>query len=116
MIVTADKFLAMISSFDKKWKKYTLNINDSQITPKGSAIFLSVEIANKLNFEKHISTLCKKASKQLNAVSRIHHYISKKEKEIIINFFVHSDFKYYPVTCHFCSKTSKKLKIFTPGL
>ena len=76
MIVTADKFLAMISSFDKKWKKYTLNINDSQITPKGSAIFLSVEIANKLNFEKHISTLCKKASKQLNAVSRIHHYIS----------------------------------------
>ena len=93
-----------------KYKRFT------NYTPKGSAIFLSVEIANKLNFEKHISTLCKKASKQLNAVSRIHHYISKKEKKIIINFFVHSDFKYYPLTCHFCSKTSKKLKIFTPGL
>ena len=60
---------------------YTLNKKDSHITSEDSVILLGVKIGNKLNFEKHISTLCKKASKHLNAmISRIQHYISKKEK------------------------------------
>ena len=32
---------------------------------------LGVEIDNKLSFEKHISTLVKKASNQLNVISNI---------------------------------------------
>ena len=62
---------------------------------------------NKLNFEKHISTICKKAIRQLNAISCIQRYISKKEKEIIINAFVYSDFVYSPLAWHFCSKSSQ---------
>ena len=69
---------------------------------------LGVEIDNKHNCEKHISTLCRKASKQLNAIGRVQHYIGKIKKEIIINFFVYSNFMYYPLTWHFCSKEYKK--------
>ena len=44
-----------------------------------TAIFLGVDI-DKLNFEKHILNLYKKASKQFNVISIIQHYIGKKKK------------------------------------
>ena len=68
-----------------------------------SDILLGVKIDNKLNFENHISTLCTNASKQLNAMSRIWHYIGKTEKEIIINSFIYSNLTNCPLTWHFCS-------------
>ena len=37
----------------------------------------------KLNFDNHVSTICKKASNKLNALSRIHHFLGEKEKEIL---------------------------------
>ena len=61
-------------------------------------ILLGIGLDNKLNFEKHISTLCRKASKQLNVISKIQHYVHKKEKEIIINSFVYSNFLYFLLT------------------
>ena len=39
------------------------------------------ETDNKLNFEKRVSTICKKANNQLNAISRIGTYLGKKEKK-----------------------------------
>ena len=41
---------------------------------------LGVETENKLPFKKHISTLVKKASKQLNAISGIQKFMGFKEK------------------------------------
>ena len=38
------------------------------------------ETDNKLNFEKRVSTICKKANNQLNAISRIGAYPGKKAK------------------------------------
>ena len=40
-------------------------------------------------------TICKTASRQLNAITRIQSYIGKKEKEIIINTFVQSHFMHF---------------------
>ena len=86
MIVNPDKFLAMIMSWDEKESKYDLNINNSIISSVDSVTDLgTTEIDNKLNFEKHVSTIFKKASWQLNEISQIQSYIGKTEKEIIIN-------------------------------
>ena len=52
----------MSLSRDENENKYTLKINNSRITSEDSVILLSVEIQNKLNFEKLISILCRKAS------------------------------------------------------
>ena len=67
-----------------------------------------VEIDNKLSFEKHISTLVNKASNQLNAISRIQKFMGFKEKEILLNSFVYSNFNYCPLVWHFCSAKSVK--------
>ena len=69
---------------------------------------LGVEMGNKLSFEEHIPALVKKASNQLNAISRIQRFIGFKEKEILLNSFVYSNFNYCPLVWHFCSAKSVK--------
>ena len=64
----------------------------------------------KLNFEKHILTICTKESRQINAINWILKYIGKKEKEIIINTFAYSHFMYCLLAWHFCSKSSQNKK------
>ena len=59
---------------------------------ESSVKLLGIEIDNKLNFEKHISNICKKASDQLNAICRLQTFMGHKENEAMINTFVHSNF------------------------
>ena len=61
----------MTVSSKKDLSKFVLNINGVELTMKSSVKLLSIEIDNKLNFEKHISNICKKASNQLNAICRL---------------------------------------------
>ena len=63
MIVNPEKFQAVIMSCYKIENKYDLNINNSIISS-----------------EKHIFTICTKASKQLITTSQIQSYIDKTEK------------------------------------
>ena len=81
MIVNPDKFRAIVVKRNNKMKdSYSLNINQEVINSENCVKLLGVEIDNKLPFEKHISTLVKKASKQLNAISRIQTFMGFKEK------------------------------------
>ena len=58
MVVNPDKSQAMIMSCDKKENKYDLNINNSIIISSVDSVTLSgIEIDNKLNFEKYVSTI-----------------------------------------------------------
>ena len=76
MIVNPKKLQAIISSNHN----CCLTINNTQIKFKESVTLLGFEIDNKLNFEKHVSTICKKANNQRNAISRIGADIGQKEK------------------------------------
>ena len=74
MVVNPEKFQIIVV---KKMKdSYPLNINNLTINSKNSVKLLGIEIDNRLSFEKHISTLCNKASKQLNAIGRIQKFMS----------------------------------------
>ena len=59
---------------------YPLNINLEVINSENCVKLLGAEIDNKLSFEKHISTLGKKASNQLNTISRIQKFMGFKDK------------------------------------
>ena len=59
---------------------YPLNINDRTISSENSVKFLAIETDNKLSFEQHISTLCYKASNQLNAIERVQKFMGFKER------------------------------------
>ena len=74
---------------------------------ESSVKLLRIEIDNKLNFEKHISNTCKKASNQLNAICKLQTFMGpKKKNEVITNTFVHSNFNYGCLIWHFSSKKS----------
>ena len=108
MIVNPDKFQAIGATRNNKMKDfYSLNIKKEVINSENCVKF-EVEIENELSFEKHISTLVKKASNQLNAISRIQKFMGFKEKEILLNSFVYSNFNYCPLVWHFCSAKSVK--------
>ena len=96
IIVNPDKFQAMILQNSRNSKNYEpvkLEIESAKIETKNAVKLLGITIDNKLNFEEHISELCKKASMQLNTVS-----------------FIFSKFNYCPLVSHFCScKSSQKI-------
>ena len=48
---------------------------------ESSVKLLRIEIDNKLNFEKHISNTCKKASNQLNAICKLQTFMGPKKKK-----------------------------------
>ena len=41
--------------------EYFLNITEAKVTSEKSVTLLGIEIENKLSFEKHSSSLCKKS-------------------------------------------------------
>ena len=97
MIVNPDKFQAIVVKRNSKMNdSYSLNINQKVINSESCVKLLGVEIDNKFSFEKHTSKLVKKASNQLNGISRIQKFMGFKEKEILLNSFVYSNFNYCP--------------------
>ena len=61
MIINAEKFQAIIT--DKKGQNNNpteINIDEKKVNSESSVLLLGSEIDSKLNFDKHISKLCKK--------------------------------------------------------
>ena len=92
MTVNLDKIQAIVLGRHKQKEKINLNINGAEI--KGQNSVIGVEIDNELNFNNHISIICKKARNKINAISRIQSFLVQKEKEALVNTFVYSDFNY----------------------
>ena len=101
MIVNPEKFQVIVVKKNAKMKNYyPLNINDLTINSENSVKLLGIETDNKLPFEQHIYTLCNKASNQLNAIGRIQKFMGFKEKEVLLNSLVYSNFNYCPLVWH----------------
>ena len=113
MIVSPGKFQAKLLEKRNENKQSCLNINNQTIKTTYCVNLLGISIDSKLNFDSHISDLCKKASMQLNALNRLKAYIGNKEMEILINSFIYSNFNYCPLVWHFssCKSTATIEKI-----
>ena len=105
MQANPDKFQFMVAS-SKKHGDICININDTKITSEPNVKALGVIIDCELNFSAHISYLCKKAARQLNALARISRYLDPSSKMILYNSFVKSNFNYCPIAWHFCGKVN----------
>ena len=106
MIVNPDKFQAMVLGRHKQKETINLAINGAEIKGKNPVTLLGVEIDNELNFNNHISNICKKAGNKINAISRIQSFLGQKEKEALVNTFVYSNFNYCSLVWHFSTKKS----------
>ena len=93
MILNAEKIQAVIMKQNTDMcKQYTLNIDGNQVSSEKSLKQLVINIDNNLSFNEHVSSLCKKARNQLNAMNRLHRYLGFKEKEVLINSFAYANF------------------------
>ena len=71
MTVNPDKFQAMILQNSRNSNNYEplkLKIGSAKIETKNRVRLLGITIDNKLNFEEHISGLCKKVSMQIKVI------------------------------------------------
>ena len=55
---------------------------------------LGVIIDRKLNFNKYVTNLCDKASKKIQSLARIFEYIHQTQKQLLINAYFTSEFRY----------------------
>ena len=58
---------------------------------------LRVKADHELNFNEHVSSLCKKASHELNALSEIASCMTFDQRRLILNSFITSHFSYCPI-------------------
>lgn len=62
MFVNSKKFKEIyVNKLNESNHNCSLTINKAEIKSKKSVTLTGIEIDNKLNFEKHLSTICKKA-------------------------------------------------------
>ena len=104
MMVNPGKFQAII--IDKKKKCHTnetLKIGDKIIKASSSVKLLGVQIDDQLNFNLHISNICRSAANQLDALIRLKLFLDFEEKKTLINSYFYSNFNYCPLVWMFSS-------------
>ena len=67
---------------------------------------LGIDVDYKLNFNKHIGTLCKKAAGHLNSICRMGKQVGQRERTVLIQSFVQANFNYCPLVWFFSSPQS----------
>ena len=78
-----------------------INIGEMVISNSKCEKLLGTHIDNKLTFEPHVRSPCKKASQKLNAFARIACSLKFDQRKLILNAFIISQFSYAPVVWMF---------------
>ena len=106
MIVNLAKFQVIF--FDKRDSDNTniQLIGNQKIKSTSSVKLLGVHIESKLNFNYHINKICKSAGNQLNTLTRIKSFLCLKERLVLVNSFIYSNFNYCPLVWMFSHEKS----------
>ena len=87
--VKPDKYHLLINNTKKSFQK---KIGNETVSNSKYEKLLGVKIDHELNFNEHVSSLCKKASQKLNALSRIASSMTFGQRRLILNSFITSQF------------------------
>ena len=86
-------------------KRVSAIIGKETIENSKSVKLLGITIDNKLSFDTHVSTICKKVNLKLHALARISNLMSTSKLRIIMKSFIESQFGYCPLVWMFHSRT-----------
>ena len=107
MIANPSKFHALLIKKDQTTTSgERISIQGKTIKSEDSVKLLGIQLDYKLNFDPHISALCKKAATQLNVLKRLRAYVGFDARKVLVQSFVYSNFNYCPLVWHFCSAKS----------
>jgi hypothetical protein len=111
MQANPDKFQFLAVDRKTYDKNPSIHIQNFDLTCESTVKILGIDIDYQLNFDAHISTICRKASQQLNILKRLRSYLNRLNKLTIFHTFILSNFNFCPLAWHFCTdKNSKKLE------
>ena len=103
MCVNTDKFQSIILNRDGK-HTLSISVQDNTVLSDTSITVLGVVLDDKLKFDEHVSVLCSKVSRQINALNRVSKYLDEKCRIMVYKSFISSNFNYCPVAWMFCGK------------
>ena len=83
----------------------SLNLGNDTIDSSRTVKLLGVLIDKQLNFNEHVSKLCKKGNQKLHALARISKYLSKEKLRILMKTFIETQFNYCPLMWMFHNRT-----------
>ena len=72
-------------------------------------VILGIAIDNKLIFDSHIKSMCRKVGQKLSALSRISPYLETNKKELLFKFMVKSQYNYCRLVWMLCSRNANNL-------
>ena len=101
-----DKWHILLSDKDIN---HVIKIDNEEILSSTEEKILGIHFDNKLNFNNHVKKLCKKASQKLHALARLSNLMSIRQRKIIMNAFINSQFSYCPLIWMSHSRTINSL-------
>ena len=102
MIANPEKFHAILIMKDRaKTRGENFNVQGKMFKSEKTVKLLGIHLDYKLNFDRHISELCRKAASQLNVLKRLKRFIGFSEKKVLVQSFVYSNFDYCPLVWYF---------------
>jgi hypothetical protein len=111
MQANPDKFQVLAVGKKTFEKSPSMQIQNSNLSCETVVKLLGIDIDYQLNFDLHISNLCRKASQQLNILKRLGPFLSKLNKLTIFYTFILSNFNFCPLAWHFCTyKNTNKIE------
>ena len=105
MKVNVSKFKSIINN-NGIISDVEFHVSGHFLKPVSSVKLLGVKIDERLTVDDQISTLCAKASYQINAIHRIVKYLTPENRMSIHNAFIASNFNHCDTVWHFCSYRS----------
>ena len=82
-----------------------MKVGETDIRSSNCEKLLGVKIDSKLKFDEHLNYIISKASRKVNALSRVAPYMNENKKRILMNSFFWSQFSYCPLVWMFHSRT-----------
>ena len=79
-------------------------IGDEIIWESNKQKLLGLQIDRNMNFNEHVSSLCKKAGKKLSIFARLSNFMSIKQRRVLMKSFTESQFGYCPLIWMFHGK------------
>jgi len=101
MKANATKFQLMFLSRNDNLNDKMIMINEIEIQSSESINVLGMELDRQLKYSCHVDETGRKIGKQVNALKRINHFLSKDSKNTIYNSYINCSFTYCSVVWMF---------------
>ena len=111
MIVNPGNFKVLSSTVLSLTKRNKIILQNTSVSIRknvkiSSVKLLGVHIDDKLNFNLHITKMCRSAANQLHTLIRLRMFLNFEQKKTLINSYFYSNFNYCPLLWMFSGAKS----------